>query len=324
MKEISLMNFRQVLLANDIKYLIFNEKNINKLYMIEDYTTDSLEDHVRLLNKLNNIDEVKNYFIKKDPQVNIFEFIALKDIKKYYDTINKMNELQRKKLALIIKESKNLDIRYINLTFFFVINSSFDIYYINEKNGVIDLKKLKVERVIEAADYKKIVKEIKTYNAFKYQNRTIKYEEIKPYIDNPLLSPNKDNALIEGIRDEMLKDKIYNKEKGPSKLLQAEELQKKEKAEKEAKKVRELKKEPKKINSEEKEERQEKTKEIKEIKKINMESLTKDNSVKMDDNHIKPVVVKKKKSKSLLLYCFIGFSAGVVLAAITILIGNFM
>lgn len=313
MKDINLCDFNEIFLSGDIKYLRFIEKKTNRLYLIEDYSKESLEDKISDLDKLNNMDEVKKYFIDKDDSVNIFEFIPVLEIKKHYDIINNMNEVDRKNLTTIIKEVKNLEIVYINLTYFFVQTKDGSLYYANylKKTNASSLKSLKIIKTIKPADYKKIVKDIKTYQAFIYQNRTIKYEEIKEYIENDSLVPTKDVALIEGIRKEFLKEKINNK---PVLGFDLEKNKEKEKTKEIFKSV--------------------KNEEAKDIKK---ESKKSDDLISLKDkinnnqdknnkkDEIKPVLVKNKKRQlSLFTYCFIGFSVGILLAAITIIIGNFI
>ena len=75
MDSINLIDFKEILLAGDIKYLRFVEKNSNRLFLIEDCIDISLEDKIDDLNKLNTIDEVKHYFLSRDNNTNIFEFI---------------------------------------------------------------------------------------------------------------------------------------------------------------------------------------------------------------------------------------------------------
>ena len=79
MDSINLIDFKEILLAGDIKYLRFVEKNSNRLFLIEDCIDISLEDKIDDLNKLNTIDEVKHYFLSRDNNTNIFEFIFAKD-----------------------------------------------------------------------------------------------------------------------------------------------------------------------------------------------------------------------------------------------------
>ena len=84
MKDINLSDFNEILLSGDIKYLRFIEKKSNRLYLVEDYSKESLEDKINDLNKLNNMEEVKKYFLAKDSSVNIFEFIPVMEILQYY------------------------------------------------------------------------------------------------------------------------------------------------------------------------------------------------------------------------------------------------
>ena len=316
MKDINLSDFNEIFLSGDIKYLRFIEKKTNRLYLIEDYSKESLEDKINDLTKLNDMNEVKKYFIAKDNSVNIFEFIPVMEIKKHYDVINNMSEIDRKNLAVIIKEVKNLHISYINFTYFFVQTKDGELYYANysKKTNSSSLKNLKIIKTIQPADYKKIVKDIKTYQAFIYQNRTIKYEDIKKYIENPELIPTKDVALIEGIKNEFLKEKIDNK---PITGFDLKKDKEKSKEKKEISKLIKKEEDPK--------------ERIESIEPDNLMSLK--NKINKDaaskkfkkETEVKPVLVnKKKKSLSLFSYCFIGFSAGILLAAITIIIGSFI
>ena len=65
MKELELIDFRELILAGDMRYLRFVEKNSNKLYLVEYYTDTPIEVTIENLNKLTTIDDVKNYFISR-------------------------------------------------------------------------------------------------------------------------------------------------------------------------------------------------------------------------------------------------------------------
>lgn len=157
----------------------------------------------------------------------------------------------------------------------------------NKKTGKILLKNLKIINVIKPADIDVIIRDIKAYGAFKYHGNTIKYEDIKEYIDNMLLNPDaKYEWLIKNLRDKMSSEKVLNKIK---ETHIAEDL-----------KSIDDKKE--KVDSIIKKEKDDKPKEKK--KKNNL---------------------KEKKhgfKNSIWMYCLIGFTAGVLLAAITIIIGT--
>lgn len=294
MDSINLIDFKELLLAGDIKYLRFVEKNSNRLYLIEDYIEVSLEDKIDDLKKLNTIDEVKQYFIDRDKNTNIFEFVFAHDIKYHLDTISSMNDDDKKKLTAIIKEVKNLNINYINFTYFFVETKDGKLYFssLSKKTNSAVLKNLKIEKVIKPADISIIMRDIKAYGAFKYHDRTIKYSDILPYIDNPLLSPDKElESIINKIRDEESKSRVNQIVKSP-------------------------------ITSVNK-------KDIKE-EKITLDKTSKSekeiDNIKDKKEPIKPLPVKHHDNKfkdSIFTYCIIGFTAGVILAAITIVIGSF-
>lgn len=295
MDSINLIDFKEILLAGDIKYLRFVEKNSNRLYLIEDYIEESLEDKIDDLKKLNTIDEVKQYFIGRDKNTNIFEFIFAHDIKYHLDTISSMNEEDKKKLTAIIKEVKTLNINYINFTYFFVETKDGKLYfsYFNKKTNLAVLKNLKIEKVIKPADISIIMRDIKAYGAFKYHDRTIKYSDILPYIENPLLSPDKElESIINKIRDEESKNRVNQMAKKPNPIVNKNDS-------------KEEKITPEKTSKPEKE----------------------INNIKDKKEPIKPLPVKhhdKKFKDSIFMYCIIGFTAGVILAAITIVIGSFV
>lgn len=323
MKDINLSDFNEILLSGDIKYFRFIEKKTNRLYLVEDYSKELLEDKMSDLNKLNNIDEVKKYFLNKDSSVNIFEFIPIMEIKKHYDIINNMDDIGRKNLALIIKEAKNLQIAYINFDYFFVQTKDNLLYYANynKKNNISTLKNLKIIKTIYPADYKKIVKDIKTYRAFIYHNRTIKYDDIKVYIENPLLSPTKDVSLIEGIRSEFLKEQVEKKPVLGFELK--DETSQKNNQNKEEKKSLSEKEDMQTLQNQVIENLEEKNSNNNNLIELK-DKIKKENEI-VKNNDDKLISTKEKRKKlSLFTYCFIGFSLGIVLAAITIIIGNFI
>ena len=298
MNSVELTDFCELILTGDVKYLRFVDKNSNKLYLVEYYTNTPLEVTIDNLSKLNNIADIKKCF--KDAY--IFEFIETHDLKHYLNTIKEMTPDEKKMLTLIVKEIKNLNISYINFANFFVETQDRKLYYAKiKKNGEVILKNLKIDMIIKPADIDVIIRDINAYGAFKYHNTTIKYEDIKEYIDNPLISPNPELAwVIDNIR----------------KYESSRRLQEKIKEEKEEKKVIPNKEVEKPVIIEE-------TKPLDKLKEIND---IKDNN---DTNKVK----KKKKDKknkhskfkgSLMMYCLIGFTAGVLLAAITIVIGSFI
>ena len=293
MKELELIDFRELILAGDMRYLRFVEKNSNKLYLVEYYTDVPLEVTIEKLSKLKNLDEVKMYF--KDS--NIFEFIETRELKKYLNTIKSMNSEEKKLLTGIVKNIKQLNISYINFENFFVETQDRKLYYakIVKKTGEVALKNLKIDIIITPADINTIIRDIKAYGAFKYHNQTIKYEDIKESIDNPFISPKKELSwVIDNIR------KYENTRKVQDKIKV--EKKKEEKAVKE---------------------KEEETKPLMELKKI-------DNSPKKEPEKSEEKKKAKKKDKekkfkgSLAMYCLIGFTAGVLLAAITIVIGSFI
>lgn len=310
MKEINLIRFNEIILTGDIKYLRFLDSVANKLYMVEDYSELTIDEKINEISRFNTIEEVKKYFLTKDDSTNFFEFVAIKDIKKYYDIIGSMGEIDRKKLATIIKEVKNLNIEYINFKYFFVQTKDEKLYFVsyNKRTNEVLLKNLKISLIFYPADYKKIVKDIKAYSAFKYQNRTIKYEDIKRYIENPLLSPAKDKLLIEGIRDEFRKENVNVQE---NKLTGLEFKENNKELLQNAVEDKEHKGEDKELAS------------TKTSIKFLKNDLEKDNRKSINKSN-KSKNKKSKNQKSLLFYCFIGFSIGILLAAITIVIGSFL
>ena len=210
MKELELIDFRELILAGDMRYLRFVEKNSNKLYLVEYYTDVPLEVTIEKLSKLKNLDEVKMYF--KDS--NIFEFIETRDLKKYLNTIKSMNSDEKKLLTGIVKNIKQLNISYINFENFFVETQDRKLYYakIVKKTGEVALKNLKIDIVINPADINTIIRDIKAYGAFKYHNQTIKYEDIKDSVENPFVSPKKELSwVIDNIRKYENTRKVQNK-----------------------------------------------------------------------------------------------------------------
>ena len=292
MKELELIDFRELILAGDMRYLRFVEKNSNKLYLVEYYTDVPLEVTIEKLSKLKNLDEVKMYF--KDS--NIFEFIETRDLKKYLNTIKSMKKKKKKLLTGIVKNIKQLNISYINFENFFVETQDRKLYYakIVKKTGEVALKNLKIDIVINPADINTIIRDIKAYGAFKYHNQTIKYEDIKDSVENPFVSPKKELSwVIDNIRKYENTRKVQNK-------IKTEKKQE----EKEAK-----------AKSEE-------TKPLMDLKKL--DTSAKEPDKKKEKNKKQKKDNEKKFKGSLAMYCLIGFTAGVLLAAITIVIGSFI
>ena len=221
------------------------------------------------------MEEIFSYF----KNANVFEFISAKDLKKYKEKIKLMEEIDKQKLTMIIKEAKSLNINYINFTYFFFETEDEKLYFVKElKNGNLRIKNLKIERIITPTDINVVMRDIKAYGAFKHRNKTLKYDDIKQYIDNPLLLVDADlKWVIDKIRLEESKKKIENLKS--KKDLKVEVNHSKEKIKK--------KKEKKEFN---------------EDKKI--------------DN--------KKNKDNIFMYCLVGFTIGVILASITIIIGNYM
>ena len=285
MNSVELIDFRELILAGDMKYLRFVEKNSNKLYLVEYYTDTPIEVTIENLNKLTTIDDVKNYFISRDRNTNIFEFIETRDLKNNINTIKEMTADEKKMLTTIVKEIKNYNISYINFTYFFVETQDRKLYYAKLSNA---------------------------YGAFKYHNQTIKYEDILEYIDNPLISPKEELSwVINNVRNYETTRRVQEKIK-EEKKLEENKLFKEEYFD--DKNVDEVK-----------------------LEVIPQETKPLDN-LKEREKKFEPVVESKKKvmkknkkknkeSKfkgSLMMYCLIGFTAGVLLAAITIVIGSFI
>lgn len=308
MNRVELIDFRELILAGDMKYLRFVEKNSNKLYLVEYYTNTPIEVTIENLNKLTTIDEVKKYFTDRDKNTNIFEFIETRDLKHNLNTIKEMTADEKKMLTTIVKEIKNYNISYINFTYFFVETQDRKLYYakLSKKTNEVSLKILKIEMIIVPADIDVIIRDINAYGAFKYHNQTIKYEDIKGYIDNPLINPKEELSwVIDNVRNYESTRRVQEKIK-EEKKLEENKLFKEEVIDEKVDQV---------IPQE--------TKPLDDLKDIN--------------NDIEPVVepkkVKKKGKKkdkeskfkgSLMMYCLIGFTAGVLLAAITIVIGSFI
>lgn len=325
MNNISLTEFNEILLNDDIKYLRFIDEKNNRLYMIEDYNQISLDEKVESLKALTNINEVKNYFIEKDPNVNIFEFIPASELKCHLDSIRKMDNENKKKLTAILQASKNLKIKYINFTYFFIETVDHNIYYTtyNKKTDQATIRPLKILSTIYPTDYKKILRDIKTYQAFKYQNRIIKYDDIKKYIENPLLSYEEyDKRLIDGIRKEIQQEGLNKK---PEIIF--EKI-----TEKQSPNIEEFSKKNtvKKIDKTNPEDKKETINhiinDIYSVEKIEKNNNSDNKKEVILQKEVSKTIIKenKPKKKTLLFYCLVSFSAGVILAAITILIGSFI
>lgn len=313
MNSVELIDFRELILAGDMKYLRFVEKKSNKLYLVEYYTNTPIEVTIENLNKLTTMDEVKKYFINMDANTNIFEFIETRALKHNINTIKEMTADEKKMLTTIVKEIKNYNISYINFTYFFVETQDRKLYYakLNKKTDEVVLKNLKIEMIITPADIDVIIRDINAYGAFKYHNQTIKYEDIKEYIDNPLISPKEELSwVINNVRNYESTRRIQEKIK-EEKKLEENKLFKKEVSSKE------------KLDEEKLEVIPQETKPLDDLKEIN-----KDIDTFVEPNKVKKKTKKKdKESKfkgSLMMYCLIGFTAGVLLAAITIVIGSFI
>lgn len=296
MKDINLVDFREIILSLDMKYLRFVEKKSNKMYLIEDYIKLPLEEKIEKLKSFNTMEEVENYFIGIDKNTNIFSFIYAQDIKYHLNTITSMNVIDKKKLTAIIKEVKNLNIKYINFTYFFVETGDGRLYFstLNKNTNEACLKNLKIEKIIKPADISVIMRDIKAYGAFKYHDLTIKYSDIKKYIENPLLSIDNDIAyIVKKIRDEESKNR-----------------------------VNQIVKKPPIVKTEDKDRQAI----LKKVPPKEKDDTIKKTIPKEKDDMIKQILPKEKKNfkDSFLMYCLIGFSAGVVLAAITIVIGSFV
>ena len=299
MNSVELIDFRELILAGDMKYLRFVDKNSNKLYLVDYYLETPLEETIETLSKLNTIEEVKNYFINIDNNTNIFEFIETRDLKHHINTIKELSPDEKKMLTEIVKEIKALNISYINFANFFVETQDRKLYYakLSKKTNIVTLKSLKIDMIINPADINTIIRDINAYGAFKYHNITIKYDDIKEYIDNPLLSPKEGLSwVIKNIREYESTRRVQEKVKEEKKLEEKNEV----------------------IVDE-------KTKPLEDISVFNVENTNQEEkSIK------KPKVKKKNKKKdkeskfkgSLMMYCLIGFTAGVLLAAITIVIGS--
>lgn len=304
MNSVELTDFCELMLPGDMKYLRFVDKNSNKLYLVEYYTNAPLEVTIDNLSKLKNIDDIKSYF--KDAY--IFEFIETHDLKHHLNTIKEMTPDEKKMLTLIVKEIKSLNISYINFANFFVETQDRKLYYAKiKKNGEVVLKNLKIDMVIRPADIDVIIRDINAYGAFKYRNVTIKYEDIKPYIENPLLSSNEELSwVIAKVREYESSRRVQEKIK--------------------EKKIEEKTIEEKPVINEKTESME--TKPLDKLKDLDNKSKNiQDTNYPNKEDNVKKKKKSKKESKfkgSLMMYCLIGFTAGVLLAAITIVIGSFI
>ena len=304
MNSVELTDFCELMLTGDMKYLRFVDKNSNKLYLVEYYTNAPLEVTIDNLSKLNNIDDIKSYF--KDAY--IFEFIETHDLKHHLNTIKEMTPDEKKMLTLIVKEIKSLNISYINFANFFVETQDRKLYYAKiKKNGEVVLKNLKIDMVIRPADIDVIIRDINAYGAFKYRNVTIKYEDIKPYIENPLLSSNEELSwVIAKVREYESSRRVQEKIK--------------------EKKIEEKTIEEKPVINEKTESME--TKPLDKLKDLdNISKNIQETNYPKKEGNVKKKKKSKKESKfkgSLMMYCLIGFTAGVLLAAITIVIGSFI
>lgn len=298
MNSIELVDFSEIILAGDIKYLRFLEKNSNKLYLIDYNTQMPLEEIIENLSKLKNMEEIKEYF----KSAYFFEFIEARDLRNHLNTIKEMTSDEKKMLTVIVKEIKNLNISYINFENFFIETQDRKLFYAKlKKTGEAVLKNLKIDLIIKPANIDTIIRDIKTYGAFKYHNMTIKYDDIKEYIDNPLLSsPDDLKWLINKLR-------IYESSRRVHEKIKQESKSNEEIADsKDSEKVNNIS-----------------TKKIDDIKSI--DTLVPEKPV--TSNLIAKEKKKRKDAKfkgSLMMYCLIGFTAGVLLAAITIVIGSFI
>ena len=288
MNDIVLKNFKEIILADDIKYFKFEEEKSNKLYLIEDASNKILEEKVENLLKCNDINEVLNYFNNSDENTNIFEFVNVLDLKNYKDTMKQMSEAEKQKLTEIIRESKDLKVKYINFTYFFFETEDEKLYFVKEmKNGDLKIKNLKIERILTPVDISVVMRDIKAYGAFKFRNRTIKYEDIKSYIDNPLLSVDEElKWIIDKIRIEEEKKKI------DVISLEKDEIDP----------VKEVKNQ----------------KEDEKNKNLNKQKKDKEKKIKRKNKE------DKRTKDNLFIYCLVGFTIGVILASITIIIGNYI
>lgn len=296
MNYIELIDFSELLLVGDMRYLRFIEKNSNKLYLVEYYTPVPLEETVENLNRLKTMEDVKNYF--KDAY--IFEFIEARDLKKHLNTIKEMSTDEKKMLTEIVKEIKQLNIRYINFENFFVETQDRKLYYakLSNKTGNVKIKNLKIEFTIKPADIDNIIRDIKAYGAFKYHNMTIKYDDIKEYIDNYLVNPKEELSwVVKKIREYDSNKRIKEKVKEENNVNNKKN---------EAAKIDETKKQ---VNLE--------TKKIDDLKPLIDNKSKEYKKIKKNDSDT-------KFKGSLMMYCMIGFTAGVLLAAITIVIGSFI
>lgn len=289
MKDVNLCDFSEITLVGDMKYLRFVDNKSNKLYLVEDYNPIILEEKIERINKFKSIKELIDFFNRNNSKV--FEFVNTKDIKFYLDTIKKMNDIEKKQLTEIIKKVKEMEITYVNFTYFFFETANRSLYYshVNKKKGEISLKNLKIINVIKPADISVILRDIKAYGAFKYHGSTIKYSDIEKYVDDVLLTPDtKYEWLVKKLREKKSEQKVQN-------IINENYLS-------------DLKKDIKNDTIE--------------YKKDDIKDVPKKNDKK--DTKVKKAKIKKHSFKnSIWMYCLIGFTVGVLLAAITIIIGTF-
>lgn len=288
MKDVNLCDFSEITLVGDMKYLRFIDEKSNKLYLIEDYNPMILEDKIERIKSFNTIDEVKKFF--NNNNANVFEFINAKDIKFYLDKIKLMTDSEKKQLTEIIKQSRNMGITFINFTYFFFETADKYLYYsrVNKKTGEILLKNLRIINVVKPASIDVILRDIKAYGAFKYHGTTIRYEDIKKYVDDSFLNPDsKYEWIIRKLREKKSEQKVND-------IIKENYI----------------------INMQKKDDEKIDTTEFKANEDTNSKIIETDNKEKK---------IKKHTFKnSIWMYCLIGFTVGVLLAAITIIIGSFV
>ena len=290
MKDVNLCDFSEITLVGDMKYLRFVDDKSNKLYLVEDYNPIILEEKIERINNFKSIKELMDFFSRNNSKV--FEFVNTKDIKYYLDIIKKMNDIEKKQLTEIIKKVKEMDITYINFTYFFFETANRSLYYshVNKKSGGISLKNLRIINVIKPADISVILRDIKAYGAFKYHGSTIRYSDIEKYVDDALLTPDaKYEWLVKKLREKKSEQKVQN-------IIKENYI----------------------------------LDEKKDVKNDTMEYNKRNNKdvpKKIEKKKSKPKNAKEKKhgfKNSIWMYCLIGFTIGVLLAAITIIIGTFV
>lgn len=288
MKDVNLCDFSEITLVGDMKYLRFIDEKSNKLYLIEDYNPMILEDKIERIKSFNTIDELKKFF--NNNNANVFEFINAKDIKFYLDKIKLMTDSEKKQLTEIIKQSRNMGITFINFTYFFFETADKYLYYsrVNKKTGEILLKNLRIINVVKPASIDVILRDIKAYGAFKYHGTTIRYEDIKKYVDDSFLNPDsKYEWIIRKLREKKSEQKVND-------IIKENYI----------------------INMQKKDDEKIDTTEFKANEDTNSKIIETDNKEKK---------IKKHTFKnSIWMYCLIGFTVGVLLAAITIIIGSFV